>query len=80
LPNIPNPTDNASYLQPDFDPASLTVPKLRNLLAAHEVIYATAKTKKDLVGLFEANIAPRAAATVRAMAKVERTDEGIVDV
>ncbi|KAK1573508.1 uncharacterized protein LY79DRAFT_525680 [Colletotrichum navitas] len=79
LPNIPNQTDDVSYLQPDFNPASLTVPKLRNVLATHEVAYATARTKKDLVRLFEANIAPRVAATVRAMAKVQRTDEGIID-
>ncbi|KAK2051927.1 hypothetical protein LY76DRAFT_598995 [Colletotrichum caudatum] len=79
LPNIPNPTDDISYLQPGFDPAFLTVPKLRNLLAAHQVMYAKAKNKADLVRLFEANIIPRAAATIQAMGAIERTDEGIID-
>lgn len=79
LPNIPNPTDDISYLHPSFNPDCLTIPKLRNLLSAHEVTYIKAKNKADLLQLFEAHIAPRAAATIRAMSTVEKTDEGIVD-
>ncbi|KAI8240142.1 hypothetical protein K4K57_007563 [Colletotrichum sp. SAR 10_99] len=79
LPNIPNPTDDILYLHPSFDPNSLTIPKLRNLLAAHEVAYTKAKNKADLVHLFEANVVPRAAATLQAMSAVEKTDQGIVD-
>ncbi|KAJ3940759.1 hypothetical protein N0V92_013916, partial [Colletotrichum tropicale] len=79
LPNIPKPTDDISYLHASFNPTSLTVPKLRNLLSAHEVTYTKAKNKADLLQLFEAHIVPRAAATIQAMSTVEKTDEGIVD-
>ncbi|KAF5500019.1 hypothetical protein CGCA056_v014956 [Colletotrichum aenigma] len=79
LPNIPNPTDDISYLHPSFNPKSLTIPQLRNLLAAHEVAYTKAKNKADLVHLFEANVVPRAAATIQAVGTIEKTDEGIVD-
>ncbi|KAF3812036.1 hypothetical protein GCG54_00015586 [Colletotrichum gloeosporioides] len=79
LPNIPNPSDDISYLHPSFNPTSLTIPKLRNLLAAHEVAYTKAKNKADLVRLFEANIVPRAAATIQVIGTIEKTDEGIVD-
>ncbi|KAI8305206.1 hypothetical protein K4K59_012312 [Colletotrichum sp. SAR11_240] len=79
LPNIPNPTDDISYLHPSFNPTSLTIPKLRNLLSAHEVTYTKAKNKADLIQLFDANIVPRAAATIQAMSTVEKTDQGIVD-
>ncbi|KAF0317085.1 sister chromatid separation protein [Colletotrichum asianum] len=79
LPNIPNPTDDISYLHASFNPTFLTIPKLRNLLSAHEVTYTKAKNKADLIQLFDANIVPRAAATIQAMSTVEKTDEGIVD-
>ncbi|KAF4829885.1 hypothetical protein CGCSCA4_v014429 [Colletotrichum siamense] len=79
LPNIPNPTDDISYLQASFNPDSLTIPKLRNLLAAHEVNYTKAKNKSELIELFESNIVPKAVATIQAIGNIERTDEGIVD-
>ncbi|KAH0424816.1 sister chromatid separation protein [Colletotrichum camelliae] len=79
LANIPIPTDDISYLQPGFKPASLTVPKLRNVLTAHEVMCTKARKKEDFVKLFEDFIAPRANATLQAMATVEKTTEGIVD-
>lgn len=79
LTNIPIPTDDISYLQPEFKPASLTVPKLRNILTAHEVMCTKARKKEDFVKLFEDFIAPRADATLQAMATVEKTTEGIVD-
>ncbi|KAE9566211.1 hypothetical protein CGCF415_v014539 [Colletotrichum fructicola] len=79
LPNIPNPTDDISYLHPSFNPDCLTIPKLRNLLAAHEVNYTKAKNKSELIELFESNIVPKAVATIQAIGNIEKTDEGIVD-
>ncbi|KAI8201148.1 hypothetical protein K4K54_001995 [Colletotrichum sp. SAR 10_86] len=79
LPNIPNPTDDISYLHPSFNPRSLTIPKLRNMLATHEVNYTKAKNKSELIELFESNIVPKAVATIQAIGNIERTDEGIVD-
>ncbi|KAK2773969.1 sister chromatid separation protein [Colletotrichum kahawae] len=79
LTNIPTQSDDVSYLQAGFNPASITIAKLRNILSAHEVPYATAKTKNDFVLLFLTDIKPRAAATLMAMASVKRTDAGIID-
>ncbi|KAJ0268880.1 hypothetical protein COL940_012977 [Colletotrichum noveboracense] len=79
LRNIPIQSDDISYVQVNFSPTSLTIAKLRNILAAHEVSYATAKTKKDFIQLFLSNIKPRAAAIIKAMAAVKRTDAGIID-
>lgn len=79
LRNIPTQSDDVSYLQANFNPASLTIARLRNILAAHEVSYATAKTKNDFIQLFLFNIKPRAEATIKAMAAVKRTDAGIID-
>ncbi|WQF87899.1 Putative HeH/LEM domain-containing protein [Colletotrichum destructivum] len=80
LKNIPSIEDDVSYLQPDFDPNSLPVPKLRNIFLAHDVAYRSAKTKAELVDLFVREVAPRAAATLEAMTRVKRSDRGIVDV
>ncbi|CCF32902.1 hypothetical protein CH063_05183 [Colletotrichum higginsianum] len=80
LKNIPSIEDDVSYLQPDFDPNSLPVPKLRNIFLAHDVAYRSAKTKAELVDLFVREVTPRAAATLEAMTRVKRSDRGIVDV
>ncbi|KAI8283189.1 hypothetical protein K4K60_002939 [Colletotrichum sp. SAR11_57] len=79
LRNIPTKSDDVSYLQANFNPASLTIARLRNISAAHEVLYAKAQTKNDFIQLFLSNIKPRAEATIKAMAAVKRIDEVIID-
>ncbi|KAK1958851.1 hypothetical protein LY78DRAFT_591330 [Colletotrichum sublineola] len=78
LPYIPSIADDVSHLAPDFDPEKLSVPKLRNVLLANGIEYGTAK-KGDLVRLFRAEISPKAAATLKAMADVQPTANGIID-
>ncbi|KAK1995271.1 hypothetical protein LX36DRAFT_582789, partial [Colletotrichum falcatum] len=76
---IPSVADNVSHLAPDFDPNRLTVAKLRNILLTNGVKYSTTAKKADLVFLFRAEISPKAAATLRAMADVRPTAKGIVE-
>lgn len=79
LMNTPSVYDDISYLAPGLDAFTLPAPRLRNILLTHEVSYQMAKTKADLVRLFNEEIAPRAEATLRAMENVKATDEGIMD-
>ncbi|KZT59778.1 hypothetical protein CALCODRAFT_554068, partial [Calocera cornea HHB12733] len=45
------------YLEPDFDPSTLTVPQLTGLLQAHDVDTRPASNKAGLVALFNSEIA-----------------------
>ncbi|KAK1561460.1 uncharacterized protein LY79DRAFT_531409, partial [Colletotrichum navitas] len=76
---IPSFTDYVSPLASDFDPKKLTVAKLRNILLMNDVKYGAAAKKADLIGLFRAEISPKAAATLKAMADVRPTANRIVD-
>ncbi|KAF0319716.1 hypothetical protein GQ607_013081 [Colletotrichum asianum] len=80
LDNIPSLFDDTSYLAPDFNPTTLKIPTLRNVLLRHNIPYPPTQTKKVLVDIFISEIQPRAAATLAAMAKVQRDEKDIVDV
>ncbi|KAI5958481.1 SRC1 [Candida margitis] len=47
------------YLQPGFDPSSLKVAKLRNILNLHGVDFPSSAKKAELVSIFEKEIVPR---------------------
>lgn len=49
------------YLEPNFDPASLTVSQLLGILSYHNVEYPTPYTKPKLVITFNSEIKTRAA-------------------
>lgn len=68
------------YLQPGFDANSLTVPRLRSILVAHNVAYPSSAKKSDLISLFNAHVAPQARKLLTAQAKTKRSTRGIVDV
>jgi len=72
--------DELDYLSPSFDPASLTVPKLRNILLIHEVDYPSSAKKPQLIQLFNENVVPRAKKILADRAKTKRSARGIVDV
>ncbi|GAB7346621.1 hypothetical protein MBLNU459_g1759t1 [Dothideomycetes sp. NU459] len=72
--------DEYTYLQPDFDPNSLTVPRLRSILVAHNVGYPSSAKKSDLVGLFNDNVVPQARKLLNAQSRTKRSARGIVDV
>ncbi|KAJ1677238.1 inner nuclear membrane protein enriched at telomere/subtelomere region, partial [Spiromyces aspiralis] len=53
-------SDEYKYLQPNFDPNTLKVAELRNILVRHDVEFNMAAKKSELIDLFKADIARRA--------------------
>lgn len=72
--------DQYEYLSPDFDPASITVPRLRSILVAHNVKYPSSAKKPELVALFNQHVAPQAQRYLNAQSQTKRSTRGIVDV
>lgn len=72
--------DELEYLSPSFDPASLTVAKLRNILLTHGVNYPSSAKKPQLIELFNNNVVPQAKKLLTARSKTKRSAIGIVDV
>lgn len=74
-----HPMDPQDYLQPDFDPSSLTVPKLRNVLLIEDVDYPQSAKKAVLVDLFNQHITPKAARLRDIRTRVHASAHGMVD-
>ncbi|KEQ89835.1 hypothetical protein M438DRAFT_361276 [Aureobasidium pullulans EXF-150] len=72
--------DEYAYLQPEFDPSSLTVPRLRSILVAHNVAYPSSAKKSDLIAIFNSNVAPQARKILNVQSRTVRSTRGIVDV
>lgn len=72
--------EDQEYLEPGFDPASLTVPRLRSILLAHNVNYLASSKKPQLVELFNEHVAARAKKIKSDSLRVKRSSRGIVDV
>lgn len=72
--------DEYAYLQPDFDPSGLTVPRLRSILVAHNVSYPSSAKKSDLVNLFNESVVPQARKLLNTQSRTKRSARGIVDV
>jgi len=72
--------EEPAYLQPDFDPNSLKVPELRNLLLEYDVDYPSAAKKGVLVDLFNEHIAPRAQRITEQRSRVRASSRGIISV
>lgn len=71
---------DVEYLSPAFDPASLTVPRLRSILVEHDVRYPSSAKKADLIDIFTQNITPKAKRILSAHRRVKRSARGIEDV
>ena len=72
--------DDLFYLAPGFDPASLTVPRLRNILLTHDIDYPSNAKKSQLIQLFNDELTPKAKKLLSASKRVKRSARGIVDV
>jgi hypothetical protein len=72
--------DDLDYLEPGFDPNSLTVPKLRNVLVTHDVTYPSNAKKPQLVQLFNEQVIPQAKKLLSARRRLKPSSRGIVDV
>jgi hypothetical protein len=70
------------YLNPDFDPATLTISQLLGVLGFHNIRFPTPYTKPKLVQIFLDEIRPRAARFKKDRLKKENSiasDDGITD-
>lgn len=72
--------DEQAYLEPGFDPSSLTIPRLRSILVAHNVNYPSSAKKGQLIDLFNDHVLPQARKLRNANARVKRTSRGIENV
>ncbi len=68
------------YLSPSFDPASLTVPRLRSILVSHNVSYPSSAKKPLLIELFNENVLPQSRRILSARSRTKRTSRGITDI
>lgn len=73
------PDPEMEYLQPNFDPNTLTMPKLRGILVAHNVNYPSTAKKGQLVDIFDEHVRPQARKLLSAKNKTKRSTRGIVD-
>lgn len=67
------------YLSPSFDPASLTVPKIRAILVEHDISYPASAKKPQLIDIFTQQLVPRARKILTARLRTKRTSRGIID-
>ncbi|PQE29161.1 hypothetical protein CJF30_00004197 [Rutstroemia sp. NJR-2017a BBW] len=71
--------DILDYLQPGFEPSSLTVPRLRSILVQYNIDYPSNSKKSQLVDIFNENLVPQARNILAARARAKRTSRGITD-
>jgi len=71
--------DDLDYLQDGFDPASLTVPRLRSILVSHNINYPASAKKPQLIEIFTENVLPQARKILAQRARARRTSKGITD-
>ncbi|GAW18255.1 hypothetical protein ANO14919_077290 [Xylariales sp. No.14919] len=72
-------SESVDYLQPGFDPKSLTIPRLRSILVAHNVPYSSSAKKGQLVEIFNEQIVPQSRKILNARARAKRSSRGIFD-
>ncbi|KAI1813379.1 Man1-Src1p-C-terminal domain-containing protein [Poronia punctata] len=72
-------TESVDYLQPGFDPKSLTIPRLRSVLVAHNVPYSSSAKKAQLVEIFNEKIVPQSKKILADRARAKRSSMGIFD-
>ena len=72
--------DELNYLSPDFNPNTITIPRLRSILVAHDIPYPSSAKKSQLIQLFKDNVTPRARSILAAQSRTKRSQRGITDV
>ncbi|KXJ95524.1 Man1-Src1p-C-terminal domain-domain-containing protein [Microdochium bolleyi] len=72
-------TESAEYLQPGFDPKSLTIPRLRSILVAHNIPYSSSAKKGQLIDIFNDQVVPKSKKILAERARAKRSSKGIVD-
>lgn len=72
-------TESLDYLQTGFDPASLTVPRIRSILVQYNIPYPSNAKKQQLVDIFQENVIPQSRKILSARARARRTSKGITN-
>lgn len=67
------------YLQPDFDPTSVTIPRLRSILVSHNIQYPATAKKAQLIEIFNENVVPQAKRILDRRARAKRSSMGITN-
>lgn len=70
---------DVEYLSPSFDPASLTIPKLRSIFVEHNIPFPASAKKPQLIDIFTHELVPRSRKILAARERVKRTSRGITD-
>ena len=74
------PDSELEYLTPGFDPATLTVARLRNILVSHDINYPSSAKKPQLIEIFLEKVVPQSRKILSSQARIRRTSKGITDV
>ena len=72
--------NDLEYLQPSFDPNSVTMSRLRNIFLTHGIQYPNTAKKPELVEFFKQELKPRAKKILAERDCIRRTSKGITDV
>ncbi|CAJ2501570.1 Uu.00g044230.m01.CDS01 [Anthostomella pinea] len=72
-------SEGMEYLQPGFDPKSLTIPRLRSILVAHNIPYSSSAKKGQLIDIFNDQVVPQSKKILAARARAKRSSKGITD-
>jgi hypothetical protein len=71
--------ESLDYLQPGFDPTTLTVPKIRSILVTYNVNYPSAAKKAELVDIFTNEVLPQSRKILKERSRARRTSRGITN-
>lgn len=72
-------SDSLDYLQSDFDPKSLTVPRLRSILVNYGVNYPSTAKKAQLIQILVDQILPQKSRILKERERARRSSKGIVN-
>ncbi|KAI0891791.1 Man1-Src1p-C-terminal domain-containing protein [Annulohypoxylon nitens] len=72
-------SESLDYLQPGFDARTLTVPRIRSILVAHNIPYTSSAKKGQLVEIFNEQVLPQSKKILAARARAKRSSKGIFD-
>lgn len=72
-------SESLDYLQKDFEPSSLTVPRLRSILVAHNIPYPSSAKKPQLIEIFADEVVPQSRKILSARSRARRTSKGITN-
>ena len=71
--------EELEYLTPGFDPASLTMPRLRAIFVSHDIQYPPSAKKAQLIEIFNDKLVPQSGRLRAARTRIKRTSKGIMD-